>query len=68
MEVEKCGRAEDLKKVLETSGEDVSTELLLDRWRKEMLSTGTKPRPSLIYHLARIGMRELHTKLVFYYY
>ena len=64
--MERCDKAEDLKRVLEMSGEEgVSTELLLDRWRKEMLSIGTQPRPSLLYHLARIGMRELHTKLVF---
>ena len=63
-ELERTGKASELRKALEIKSGDANIEFLLNRWRTEMLSAGTQPRPSLLYHLARIGLRDIHTKSV----
>ena len=62
--MEKCGKAADLRGVLENSAEDVSTELLLDRWRKEMLSTGTQPRHSSPEKLSQLSVKRANKLLL----
>ena len=63
-EIEQCGKVYELRKALERSDdpESTSAQVLLDRWQKEMKSMGNPPRPHLMYHLARMGLKELHTK------
>ena len=54
-EVEKC----DVQRSQKASGrKGVGFELLLDCWRKEMLSTGTQPRPSCCYYSAVMHTRK----------
>ena len=66
-EVERCGKVSQLRKALERSDdpETTSAQVLLDRWQKEMKSMGNPPRPHLMYLLARLGMRGLHSKSVY---
>ena len=64
-EIEACGKLAELRNALEVKGSDLDAKTVLSRWQKEMVAMGTPPRPRLLYHLARIGMEDLHSKLVF---
>ena len=46
-------------------GANLDAKTLLSRWQKEIIAMGIPPRPRLLYHLARIGMEDLHSKFVF---
>jgi hypothetical protein len=65
-EIEMSGKIAELRQALERfdDSECSSVKLLLERWQKDMKSMGKPPRPILMYHLARLGLRELHTKSV----
>ena len=65
-EVQKANRVDDLAKALEMSdhlresGKGAKT--LLCNWQEKMKSTNTPARPVLMYHVARIGLQELHSR------
>ena len=65
-EVERFGKKAELGAALERSEqvEDTTVRTLLDRWQKEMVAMGIAPRPHLMDHLARMGMKDLHAKSV----
>lgn len=64
-EVQKCKKVDELAGALEMSDllRDINgdAKVLLEQWQKQMGTAAT--RSVLVYHLARIGMQELHTKL-----
>ena len=65
-EIEESGRLAELRDELEEEGADLDARTLLSRWQKEMVSMGTPSRPHLLYHLERIGIKDLHSKLAFF--
>lgn len=64
-EVQKCKKVDELAGALEMSDllRDINgdAKVLLEQWQKQMGTAAA--RSDLVYHLARIGMQELHTKL-----
>ncbi len=63
-EVERAGKIAEMCEALEKPAANVDARTLLGRWQKEMKSMGAPPRPHLMYHLARMGMKDLHAKSV----
>lgn len=64
-EVQKFKKVDELAGALEMSDllRDINgdAKVLLEQWQKQMGTAAA--RSDLVYHLARIGMQELHTKL-----
>ena len=58
--VEELAEALYMNYYLDKSKQNAKT--LLELWQKEMESSAVSPRPYLIYHLARLGMQDLHKK------
>ena len=65
-EIEELGKLAELHDELEEEGADLDAKTLLTRWQKEMISMDIPSRPRLLYHLSRIGIKNLHSKLVFF--
>ena len=69
-EVQRANKGHELAQALEMSGhmegsgKDVKTLLLC--WQEKMTSANTSARPVLMYHLAEIGLQDLHSRLVTY--
>ncbi len=63
-EVQAQGKLEELARALEMPHctEDVKT--LLQRWKKDMILTDSPARSYLMFHLASIGMQDLHDQSV----
>ena len=66
--VKQSNKVEDLAAALGMSDflEDVNGDvgILLQRWKERFDLTDTPKRSHLLYHLARIGMQDLHEKFV----
>ena len=68
-EVQLSNKAEKLAEALGMSpvlinNEDVDTVELLKQWQEQHKQSNFLHRPFLLYHLANIGMQDLHTKSV----
>ena len=67
-EVPRAKKVQELAGELEISGhfpEDESSAMsLLLQWQERIVSMKMSPRPVLMYHLARIGLQDLHSRLV----
>lgn len=69
--VKESNKVEDLAVALGMSDclEDANGDvgILLQQWQERADSANTPKRSRLLYHLARIGMQDLHEKLVYYH-
>ena len=67
-EVQQAKKVQELAGELEMSGhcqEDESSAMsLLLQWQERTVSVEMSPRPVLMYHLAKIGLKDLHSRLV----
>lgn len=62
-EVQKCNKVDELAEALEMPDNIKDANVLLEQWQRQVVLTSSEARPHLIYHVARIGMQDLHTKL-----
>lgn len=63
-EVQKCNKVDRLIEVLEIREEEYDVRILLDHWQNRMKLKNVPARPHLLYHLAQIGMQNLHTRSI----